>query len=166
MMELSSEQFDKLTQQIYLRLGLYFEDKKTYFLQKRVEKRMAALGYQDPQEYVFHVCYADPEGCEMQGTRQSHHDQRDVHVSRIRPIGGVRELLPTGSAFRKNRVAGNRHCESGLRAVRQAKSHIRSPSSCKRCSRNASTGTAKSWPPISMKTCWHTPRGPVIGSVP
>lgn len=66
MIELSSEQFDKLTQQIYLRLGLYFEDKKTYFLQKRVEKRMAALGYQDPQEYVFHVCYADPEGCEMQ----------------------------------------------------------------------------------------------------
>jgi len=33
MMELSSEQFDKLAQQIYLRLGLQFEEKKIYFLQ-------------------------------------------------------------------------------------------------------------------------------------
>lgn len=66
MMELSSDHYNKLTQQIYLRLGLQFEDKKIYFLQKRVEKRMAALGYQDPQDYVFHVCYADPDGREMQ----------------------------------------------------------------------------------------------------
>src|SRR6476661_8579028 len=66
MNELSTEQFNKLTQHIYLRLGLHFEDKKAYFLQKRVEKRMAALKYLDPQDYVFHVCYADPEGLEMQ----------------------------------------------------------------------------------------------------
>jgi chemotaxis protein methyltransferase CheR len=66
MNELSSEQFDRLTQQIYVRLGLHFADKKTYFLQKRVEKRMSALGYDDPQDYVFHLCYADPEGAEMQ----------------------------------------------------------------------------------------------------
>jgi chemotaxis protein methyltransferase CheR len=66
MMDLSSEHFSKLAQQIYLRLGLHFEDKKSYFLQKRIEKRMDALGYQDPQEYVFLLCYADPEGKEMQ----------------------------------------------------------------------------------------------------
>jgi len=66
MSELSGEHFRKLTQQIYLRLGLHFEDKKAYFLQKRVEKRMAALNYTDPQEYVFHLCYADPDGREMQ----------------------------------------------------------------------------------------------------
>ena len=66
MMELSTDHFDKLAQQIYQRLGLHFEDKKTYFLQKRVEKRMEALGFQDPQEYVFLLCFADPEGKEMQ----------------------------------------------------------------------------------------------------
>jgi chemotaxis protein methyltransferase CheR len=66
MTELSTDQFNKLTQQIYLRLGLQFEDKKNYFLQKRVEKRMEALGYRDPQDYVFQLCYADSEGKEMQ----------------------------------------------------------------------------------------------------
>ncbi len=65
-MELSAEHFRKLTQRIYIRLGLHFEDNKTYYLQKRVEKRMETLGYQDPQDYVFLLCYADPEGQEMQ----------------------------------------------------------------------------------------------------
>ena len=37
MMELSSDHFSKLSQQIYIRLGLQFEDKKLYFLQKRVD---------------------------------------------------------------------------------------------------------------------------------
>src|ERR1051325_9831706 len=66
MTELSAEHFDKLSQQIYSRLGLQFEEKKAYFLQKRVEKRMDALGLTDPQEYVFRLCYADPNGQEMQ----------------------------------------------------------------------------------------------------
>jgi chemotaxis protein methyltransferase CheR len=65
-MELSAGNYEKLTQQIYLRLGLFFEDKKTYFLQKRVEKRMDALGIADPNQYVFLLCYADSEGREMQ----------------------------------------------------------------------------------------------------
>lgn len=66
MPELSIEHFTRLSQQIYTRLGLHFEEKKSYFLQKRVEKRMAQLGYDDPQDYVFLLCYADPEGKEMQ----------------------------------------------------------------------------------------------------
>ena len=66
MNELSTEHFNKLAQQIYLRLGLHFEEKKSYFLQKRVEKRMEVLGFHDPQDYVFQLCYADPDGKEMQ----------------------------------------------------------------------------------------------------
>jgi len=66
MMQLSGNQFDKLSQQIYARLGLLFEDKKAYFLQKRIEKRMGVLGLQDPGEYVFLLCYGDSEGKEMQ----------------------------------------------------------------------------------------------------
>jgi chemotaxis protein methyltransferase CheR len=60
------EQIQKLGLQIYQKLGLHFDDKKVYFLKTRVAKRMAALGIDDPREYVFKVSYADPEGLEMQ----------------------------------------------------------------------------------------------------
>jgi chemotaxis protein methyltransferase CheR len=64
--DLTSEQFSRISQQIYLKLGLHFEEKKAYFLQKRIEKRMEVLGYANPQEYLFQLCYADPLGEEMQ----------------------------------------------------------------------------------------------------
>jgi len=63
---ISVEQIQKLGQQIYLKLGLHFDDKKIYFLKTRVAKRMAALGMEDPREYVFMISYADPKGLEMQ----------------------------------------------------------------------------------------------------
>ena len=66
MFELSSEQFGRLSAKIYSQLGLQFDEKKNYFLQKRVEKRMELLGFDDPQKYLFMVCYADPDGVEMQ----------------------------------------------------------------------------------------------------
>lgn len=66
MFELSSEQFEKLTRKIYSQLGLQFEENKSYFLQKRVEKRMEKLGVDDPGKYLFMICYADPDGLEMQ----------------------------------------------------------------------------------------------------
>ena len=66
MAEISVEQFQRLSQQIYQKLGLHFDEKKIYFLKKRVEKRMAALGIDDARDYVFMVGYADPQGVEMQ----------------------------------------------------------------------------------------------------
>jgi chemotaxis protein methyltransferase CheR len=66
MAEISAEQFQRLSQQIYQKLGLHFDDKKIYFLKKRVEKRMTALGIDDARDYVFMVSYADPQGVEMQ----------------------------------------------------------------------------------------------------
>ena len=63
---ISAEHLEKLGQQIYRKLGLYFDDKKNYFLKTRVAKRMAALGMDDPNDYVFMVSYADPNGLEMQ----------------------------------------------------------------------------------------------------
>jgi chemotaxis protein methyltransferase CheR len=66
MFELSSEQFEKLTAKIYAQLGLQFEENKSYFLQKRVEKRMERLGIEDPDKYLFLLCYADPDELEMQ----------------------------------------------------------------------------------------------------
>ena len=63
---ISAEHLEKLGQQIYRKLGLYFDDKKNYFLKTRVAKRMAALGIEDPNDYVFMVSYADTNGLEMQ----------------------------------------------------------------------------------------------------
>ena len=65
-MALSVDHFNKLSQQIYVRLGLQFEENKMYFLEKRIEKRMSALDCPDAGEYIFRLCYADPEGKEMQ----------------------------------------------------------------------------------------------------
>ena len=66
MPDLSVEQFQSLSQLIYQKLGLHFDDKKIYFLKTRVAKRMAALRLTDPREYMFKLSYADPQGEEMQ----------------------------------------------------------------------------------------------------
>jgi chemotaxis protein methyltransferase CheR len=66
MPDLSVEQFHTLSQQIYQKLGLHFDEKKIYFLKTRVAKRMTALGLDDPREYMFKLSYADPHGEEMQ----------------------------------------------------------------------------------------------------
>jgi chemotaxis protein methyltransferase CheR len=66
MPEISVDQFQRLSQQIYQKLGLYFDERKIYFLKKRVEKRMEVLGIDDPRDYVFMVSYADKDGVEMQ----------------------------------------------------------------------------------------------------
>ena len=64
MPEISVEQFQRLSQQIYQKLGLYFDERKIYFLKKRIEKRMEVLGIEDPRDYVFMVSYADKDGAE------------------------------------------------------------------------------------------------------
>jgi chemotaxis protein methyltransferase CheR len=66
MLDLSVDQFQSLSQVIYQKLGLYFDDKKLYFVKTRVARRMATLGIEDPREYVFLVSYADRDGLEMQ----------------------------------------------------------------------------------------------------
>jgi chemotaxis protein methyltransferase CheR len=66
MSEISIEQFQKLSQQIYQKLGLHFDEKKIYFLKKRIEKRMEVLGIDEARDYVFMVSYSDPQGVEMQ----------------------------------------------------------------------------------------------------
>jgi len=66
MPELSVDQFQTLSQVIYQKLGLHFDEKKIYFLKTRVAKRMAALRMDDPREYLFMLTYADPQGREMQ----------------------------------------------------------------------------------------------------
>jgi chemotaxis protein methyltransferase CheR len=65
-MELTAEQFSKLSRLIYKKLGLMFDDKKMYFLNKRVERRLVQLGMQNADEYLFRLGYCDADGVEMQ----------------------------------------------------------------------------------------------------
>jgi chemotaxis protein methyltransferase CheR len=65
MPDLSVEQFQSLSRIIYQKLGLHFDEKKIYFLKTRVSKRMAALGIDNPRDYLFLISYADPKGVEM-----------------------------------------------------------------------------------------------------
>jgi chemotaxis protein methyltransferase CheR len=66
MPDLTVEQFQSLSQQIYQKLGLHFDEKKIYFLKTRVAKRMTALGIENTREYLFRLNYGDPKGLEMQ----------------------------------------------------------------------------------------------------
>jgi chemotaxis protein methyltransferase CheR len=65
-MELTAEQFSKLSKLIYKKLGLQFDEKKIYFLNKRVERRITELGLKDADEYLFQLGYCDANGDEMQ----------------------------------------------------------------------------------------------------
>jgi chemotaxis protein methyltransferase CheR len=65
-LDLSADQLQRISRRIYSQLGLQFDEGKNFFLQKRIEKRMAVLGIDDPQKYVFLLCHADAEGVEMQ----------------------------------------------------------------------------------------------------
>lgn len=66
MMAMTSRQFDSVRELIYKSLGLHFEDAKIEFLDKRVEKRMGALGMARVDDYVFHLRFLDHDGAEMQ----------------------------------------------------------------------------------------------------
>ena len=66
MHDISVEQFQSLSQLIYQKLGLHFDDKKFYFLKTRVARRMAALDIDNTRDYLFLISYADPQGSEMQ----------------------------------------------------------------------------------------------------
>lgn len=65
-MEIGIEQFVRIRDAIYHKLGLFFEDSKVYYIKRRVQARMEALGIADPAEYIFLLAHADVNGVEMQ----------------------------------------------------------------------------------------------------
>ena len=64
--EITLEQFIRIRDLIYQELGLFFEEKKLYFIGKRVEKRLELLNIADPNEYIFFLRFNDAGGKEMQ----------------------------------------------------------------------------------------------------
>jgi chemotaxis protein methyltransferase CheR len=64
--DLSVEDFTKLRDFLYQKIGIYFEDKKIYFLKKRLQIRMDFLGFEEPNQYIRLLKFSDPYGTELQ----------------------------------------------------------------------------------------------------
>jgi chemotaxis protein methyltransferase CheR len=64
--DLSVEDFTKLRDYLYQKIGIYFEDKKIYFLKKRLQIRMESLGLEEPNQYIRLLKFSDPFGTELQ----------------------------------------------------------------------------------------------------
>jgi len=64
--EMTSEQYTRLRDLIYQRLGLFFEDSKVYFIKRRIERRITALQLEKVDEYIFYLRFCDETGREMQ----------------------------------------------------------------------------------------------------
>jgi len=70
-MNLSTEDFFKLRNLIYNMAGLFFEPRKIYFVKKRIEKRLDALGMDSVSDYVHKLTYQDRDGRELQSLLNS-----------------------------------------------------------------------------------------------
>ncbi len=60
------DDFDRLTDFIYRKTGIRYERKKQYFLSKRIEKRMQALGIESAPDYIRRLRFTDPDSSELQ----------------------------------------------------------------------------------------------------
>ncbi len=65
-MKLELRDYIKLRDFIYKHTGLHFEEKKIYFVKKRLSTRMKLLGIDSPKEYLWRLKYGDPQGRELQ----------------------------------------------------------------------------------------------------
>ncbi len=121
MSEISVEQFKRLSQHIYQKLGLHFDEKKIYFLKKRVEKRMAALRIAEPEDYVFMVGYADPHGLEMQALANLVTTNETYMFREYDQLQAFRQPLPAGSAVVQAGSRREKPCGSGRLVAPPAK---------------------------------------------
>ncbi len=64
--ELEIDEFERLTDLIYRKAGIRFEQKKIYYIAKRLEKRMAAVDSETVMDYIRHLKFSDRDGREMQ----------------------------------------------------------------------------------------------------
>ena len=65
-MEITLDDYQRLTDFIYRKAGIRFEPKKIYFVSKRVQKRMEELGIDSYSEYIRRLRFLDRDGREFQ----------------------------------------------------------------------------------------------------
>ncbi len=65
-MNLDFSDFIKFRNFIFDKTGLFFEEKKIYFVKKRIAKRMEELGIESPIEYLKYLKFLDKNGEELE----------------------------------------------------------------------------------------------------
>lgn len=65
-MELTADEFNRTAELIYIRTGMRFEEKKNYFLSKRVMQRIQELNVKSFSEYMRLLKYGDDNRTEFQ----------------------------------------------------------------------------------------------------
>ncbi len=63
---MTQQEFNDIREEIHKQTGLFFEDNKLFFMQKRVEKRMQELGLSSFSEYIMFLRFGNHNGKEMQ----------------------------------------------------------------------------------------------------
>lgn len=59
-MNLTKQEYQRVRDFIYRKAGLFFEDRKLYFVQKRIEKRIQELGLETSDDYLRVLQFRDP----------------------------------------------------------------------------------------------------------
>jgi len=65
-MKITKEEYTRIRDFIYRKTGLFFEDRKLFFVQKRLEKRVSITGAYDMMSYFRELQFRDPQGTELQ----------------------------------------------------------------------------------------------------
>jgi chemotaxis protein methyltransferase CheR len=65
-MNITKQEYQRIRDFIYRKTGLFFEDRKLYFVQKRIEKRAGDLGLDTLDDYIRELQFRDPNGEELQ----------------------------------------------------------------------------------------------------
>jgi len=63
---ITASEFEALSDFIYRKTGIKFEVKKLYFISKRIQKRMDALGVETVSDYIRMLRFSDPKNSEFQ----------------------------------------------------------------------------------------------------
>lgn len=63
---LSQEEFNSIAELIYGKIGIRYDDKKIYFLNNRIRKRMDELKFKSFSEYYKYLKYMDAQSLEFQ----------------------------------------------------------------------------------------------------
>jgi len=65
-MNLTKQEYQRIRDFIYRKTGLFFEDRKLYFVLKRIEKRAEILELETVDDYIRELQFRDPNGEELQ----------------------------------------------------------------------------------------------------
>ena len=138
---------------------MIFTEAKRYFVERRVNERMAATG-----ATTFASYFAPPAQRPWRRGRAAHqrlHCQRDLLLP-----GGSSAPVPDDDLLRERilRQARRRvRSASGRCRARPARSPIRSPSGCWRTGRRSMPTTSRSSAPTSTRRCWRPRAAGVFG---